>query len=647
RELDALPLNENGKHDRKALTALADGEAAAPGAAGREYVPPRTRTERLLAEAWEEVLDIGRVGVNDNFFDSGGHSLRALRVLSRAQQLFKVEVRPTELFATPTVAGLAALVEQRHLGLLDDARAAALLAELERLNDDEVERHLAAEGEEVVPGVGDTEARLARLTPARRSLLALRWGQELSAGAGSAAPASHVPPLRRLPRDGSPLPLSFAQERLWRRHLAAPSDPFSLKVAWRLEGRLDAAALRRALDEVAARHEILRTRFVERDGRPAQFPEPPAGFAWAEEDLRGLPDGERAERVEHYRRAETFRPFDLEVGPPARARLLHVGEEEHVLLLTMHRIVADAASVGILKMEAATLYQAFATGARSSLPEQPVQYADFAAWQREWVRGEALEEMLSYWRGRLGGGAPPLELPADKPLPPGSRWLGAYHRYPAGEEPLALPADLMAALNALSRQEGVTLFMTLLAAFQVLLHRYTGQEDFAVGTHVTGRTRKETERLIGLFENDLAIRSDLADDPPFTELLRRVRDATLGAFAHQDLPHDKLFEELRLPEDRPAFQAVFVLQNALPAALRAAQGVNLRLTPMYDEAGLTKFDLTVTVVEMRGAYDGWIQYRSDLFDGPTIARLGEEYVALLAELAADPSRRVGNVRPPN
>jgi amino acid adenylation domain-containing protein len=641
--LDRLPLTPSGKVDYRALPAP---EGLRPEVGGGR-VAPRTRTERLLAETWEEVLDVVRIGVDDNFFDCGGHSLRALRVLSRAQQLFKVELQLTELFATPTVAGLAALVEQRQLGLLDDARAAARLAELERLTDDEVEQLLEAEGEGVVPGMADTNARFARLTPARRRLLALRWGQELSAGAGPAAPASRVPPLRRLPRDGSPLPLSFAQERLWRRNLAAPSPPFNVKVAWRLEGRLDAAALRRALDEVAARHEILRTRFVERDGRPALIPEPPSGFVWTEEDLRGLPDGERAERVERDRRAEALRPFDLEAGPPARARLLRLGDEEHVLLLTMHRIVGDAASVGILKVEAATLYQAFAAGARSPLPELAVQYADYAAWQREWMRGEALEEMLSYWRGRLGAGAPALELPADKPLPPGGRWLGADQRYPVGEEPLALPADLMAALNALSRREGVTLYMTLLAAFKALLARRTGQTDIVVGTPVSGRSRKETERLIGLFVNDLAIRSDLSDDPPFTELLRRVRDATLGAFTHQDLPHDKLFEELRLPEDRPAFQTMFILQNALPAALRAAQSVNLRLTPMYDEAGLSKFDLTVTVVEMPGAYDGWIHYRSDLFGGPTIARLGEEYVALLAEFAADPSRRAGGVRAPN
>ena len=635
--LDRLPLTPNGKVDYRALPAP---EGLRPEAAGN-LDAPRTRTERLLAGAWEEVLDVGRVGVNDNFFDCGGHSLRALRVISRAHQLFKVELQLTEMFATPTVAGLAALVERRQFKLLDDARAAALLAELESLTDGEVEQLLAAEGEGVVPGAADGDGRFARLTPPRHRLLALRWGQELSAGAGPAVPASHIPPLRPLPRDGSPLPLSFAQERLWRRHRAGPSRPFNIKVAWRLEGRLDAAALRRALEGVAARHEVLRTRFVERDGRPALVVEPTAGFVWTEEDLRGLPEGERAERVSRDRRRESSQPFDLEAGPPARARLLRVGEEEHVLLLTMHRIVGDAASVGILKLEAATLYQAFATGARSPLPELAVQYADYAAWQREWMRGKALEEMLSYWRGRLGAGAPVLELPADKPLPPGGRWLGADHRYPSGEEPLALPADLMSALNALSRREGVTLFMTLLAAFKALLARRTGRTEVIVGTPVAGRTRKETERLIGLFVNDLAIRSDLSDDPPFTELMRRVRDATLGAFAHQDLPHEKLFEELRLPEDRPAFQAMFILQNALPAALRAARGNNLRLTPMYDEAGLTKFDLTVTVVEMPGSYNGWIQYRSDLFGGPTIARLGDEYRALLAEFAADPGRRVG------
>ena len=644
--LDELPLTPNGKIDYRALPAP---DYPRPESAA-DFVAPRTRTERALAAAWEEVLDAERVGVHDNFFDCGGHSLRALRVLSRAQQFFDIELSLTELFTTPTVAGLAALVERRQLAALTDERAESLLAELGRLTEAGAEGLLNAEGEEVVAAAlsdADEGARFASLSPAKLRLLILRWGKELSARGESAARASKVPPLRPAPRDGGALPLSFAQEALWFRHQSERGNPYNLPVAWRLEGPLDDGALARALAEVVRRHEVLRARFVSREGRPVQLAGAEADFRLERFDLRDSTEEERRARVGRERAAEVLRPFDLEREPPIRGRLLRLGDEEHVLLLTLHHLAGDAASVGVLKTEAAVLYHCFSHGQPSPLAELSVQYADFAVWQREWMRGAALEEQLEYWRGQLGGDLPVVELPADRPLA-ARRYLGADHRYPVGEVPLTLPPELAEALNALSRREGVTLYMTLLAAFKALLCRYTGRADIVVGTPVTGRTRKETERLIGLFVNNLALRTDLSRDPTFTELLARVREVTLGGFAHQDLPFEKLSDELRLTRGRehvPVFQTMFILQNALPAPLRAAQDVNLRLSPMYSMSDLTKYDVTVTVVELPGAYDGWIQYRSDLFDAGTITRLGGDYRALLAEVAADPSRRVGALLP--
>lgn len=636
--LDKLPLTTNGKIDYRALPVP---ENLRPETTG-EFLAPRTRTEKLLAAAWEEVLDVERVGFNDHFFDCGGHSLRALRVLSRVQQCFKVDLSLTDVFTTPTVAGLAGVIERKQLELMNDNEARRLHAELDHLSEEDTRRVLLTENEEIVSSDGYRE-RFPSLSTAKLRLLIIRWGEQLAAREDSVSCRSGVPPLKRVTLNE--YPLSFAQEALWPLHQSETTHLYHFRVAWRLEGPLDVSALKRALDQVINRHEILRMRFVSRAEQVVQVPATDASLQLTYDDLRDLAAEDRRARVEQAREAEGREPFDLEGGPVIRGRLLRLDEEDHVLLLTVHNLVGDSASMGVLKTEAAMLYQSFVTGHPSPLPELPVQYADYAAWQRGWLQGKALEDQVSYWRKHLGDPPPVLEFPADKILPANGRYLGANHRYLAGEEPMTLDAGLVEALNALSHRENVTLYMTLLAAFKALLFRYTQQSAIVVGTPISGRTRKETERLIGLFVNNLAIRSDLSGDQTFSDLLGHVREATMGAFAHQDLPCDKLIAELDLEPGRshiPLFQTMFILQNARPAALRASKGINLKLSSLYYMSKLTKYDLSVTVVEMPGDYNGWIEYRTDLFDASTITQLGDNYRALLADVAANPKRRIAD-----
>ena len=301
-----------------------------------------------------------------------------------------------------------------------------------------------------------------------------------------------------------------------------------------------------------ARHETLRTRFVLSGDEPVQVIEPPSAVALPITDLSAMPQAEREARTRQITDTEARQPFDLEAGPLLRAQLLRLAAEEHLLLLNVHHIVSDGWSMGVLWRELSTGYNAFVSGHAPDLPRLPIQYADYAVWQREWLQGEVLEGQLAYWKEKLAD-LSTLELPTDRPRPPVPSYQGAHLTFD-------LPAPLTQALKELSRREGTTLFMTLLAAFQVLLHRYSGQEDIAVGTPIAGRGRTELEGLIGFFVNTLVLRSDLAGDPAFTELLARVRETALGAYAHQDLPFEKLVEELSPSRDisrNPLFQVMF------------------------------------------------------------------------------------------
>ncbi len=451
--------------------------------------------------------------------------------------------------------------------------------------------------------------------------------QALGEGAGVAAP------ILRADREQE-LPLSFAQQRLWFIDQLEPGRAFyNVPVAMRLQGSLNQEALAQTLSEVIRRHEVLRTRFDTVAGRAVQVVEEPGRIELPLVDLSELATDEREAEVRKLTKAEAEQPFELSRGPLLRVKLLRLGEREHVVLLTMHHIVMDGWSVGIFIREIVALYEAFIDGKPSPLEELPLQYTDFAAWQRAWLTGEVLEKQLAYWKEQMANAPAMLELPTDRPRPAVQAYLGATHSF-------AVRAEMVAALKGLSRSEDVTFFMTLLATWKVLLTRYTGQVDLLLGTPIANRNRRETEDLIGFFVNTLVLRTDLSGNPVFRELLRRVREVCLAAYAHQDLPFEKLVEELQ-PErslsHTPLFQVSFALQN-IPVDERSLPGLSLSV--MQTGHVTSKFDLTLLMAEEAGELKGSLEYNSDLFDAVTIERLAEHFKNLLEAVVANPDQRI-------
>ncbi|WP_404370386.1 non-ribosomal peptide synthase/polyketide synthase [Corallococcus coralloides] len=553
--LDALPLNSNGKVDRKALPAPSTFQTRA------RTRPPRTDTERLLATLWEEVLQTGTVGAEDNFFDLGGNSLSATQILSRIRRAFQAELSIANFFAAPTVEAIAHRLESQ----------------------------------------------------------------------GPVRPALAAPALKPVPRDGG-LPLSFAQQRLWFfAKLEPDSTAYNLPFVMRLEGPLDVPALARGLRDLSQRHESLRTTFREEASGPVQVisasPTLPAGWM----DLSTLPDAEHA--LGAILDDEARQVFDLEAGPLWRVLLVRMSEQHHLLLLTMHHVISDAWSMGVLLQELTTLYAAHAEGRAPRLKPLPVQYADYSVWQRGWLRDDALEAQLGWWRQQLHGAPKALELPTDRPRPAAQTFRGAV-------VPFQFPRELSDAMQALCRSEGVTPSMVVLAAFQVLLSRYSGQEDVSVGSPIAGRHHAELEELIGFFVNTLVLRTKLDGDPSFRELLARVRDVSLGAYAHQDVPFEKLVEALRPERDprrTPLFQVMLAYQNApMPETL----GTGLKLQPLEPRGGTAKFDLTLALNDTADGLKGLLEYNTDLFDASTASRMVGHLRALLAGALNAPERRL-------
>jgi len=538
------------------------------------YVPPGDPIEEALAGIWAEVLRRDRVGIHDDFFALGGHSLLATQVVSRARKVLGAELPLRRLFEAPTVAALARGIREGRAG---------------------------------------GEARLE-------------------------------PPILPLPRTGYPLqpepPLSFAQQRLWLIDQLEPGNPaYNIPFAGRLAGDLPAGLLQRVFAEVVRRHEALRTTFAVREGRPVQVVVAPAETPWALAvvDLTSLAVAPREAAARALARDEARRPFDLRRGPLLRVTLVRLAERDHLLLSTLHHIVSDGWSMGVLLHEVATLLDAFSRGLPSPLPELPVQYADFAVWQRGWLQGEVLAEQIESWRTRLAGAPQALELPTDRPRPAAQTFRGAVRS-------LALPPAAAVALRELCRQEGATPFMVLLAAWAVLLGRHAGQDDVLVGSPIAGRNRREIEGLIGFFVNTLVLRSDLAGDPPFRELLHRVRGTALDAYAHQDLPFERIVEELAAERDLsrpPLFQVLFVLHNAAAEAPPAIPG--LAFTPLPGHGGMAKFDLTLGLTETPDGMLGGLEHNIDLFDGSTAERLASRFVQLAAAAVTEPGRRLGDL----
>ncbi len=577
--LDALPLTPSGKVDRLALVEPA-GTLEGIGEA-RPGAVPSGMVEEILALLWTDLLKREGIGRDDDFFALGGHSLLATRLVSRVRETLGVELPLQAVFETPTLAGLAAAI--------------------------------------------------AAITTSATST------------AGGTEPALVARPRRQGRSDAAAVPLSFAQERLWFLDRFEPGlATYNMPGAFDLRGDLDRAAFAAALGAVVRRHEALRTIFREIDGQPVQEVAPARDrgeFALPLVDLAGLAPKARIGETARLARAEGLRPFDLARGPLLRAVLLRLEERLHRGLFTLHHIVADAWSIGILLDELSVFYRGYVEGRPAIVPALLVQYPDFALWQREWLTGQRLERQLDHWRNALAG-LPPLELPADHPRPPVRSGRGGLHRFrfSHGDD-----------LTRFSRQAGATLFMTLATGLAALLSRLTGEEDLALGSPIANRTHPEIEGLIGFFVNTLVLRSDLRGDPEMRTLLGQIRQAALVAYAHQELPFEKVVSALaalapeRDPGRTPLFQVMFSLQDAPRKALELP---GLTLAPVETLWEQAKFDLTLFVTATatsEGGLTGAWEYSRDLFEPATIERLSGWLDVLLTAFARAPRTRLADL----
>ncbi len=475
----------------------------------------------------------------------------------------------------------------------------------------------------------DVSKRIRNLPSEKHDLLSALLKRERSE-----SESRHIPPR---PQHAESPPLSYAQQRMWFLSRLAPNDPYyNLPYALRMIGALNVAALERAFNDMIRRHEVLRTTFETVHGQPLQVVRPSLSWQLPLVDvMHGIPRDQQETRVQQLAIEESRRPFDLAQGPLLRASLLKLDHEEHVLLYTMHHIIADGWSMGVFHRELSILYNALCRDQPSPLPDMPIQYADFAVWQRAWLQGNVLDEQLAYWRQQLRD-APVFELPTDRPRP-------AVQTFRGRTQLVDLPLELSEQLRGLSRGAGVTLFQTLLAAFQSLLCRYTGQEDVLVGSPIANRNRGEIEGLIGFFANTVVLRTDMMGDPTFREVLARVRAVTLDAYAHQDIPFEMLVERLKIERDssrNPLFQIVFVLQNAPVEPLRLP---HLTLSPLALESGNTRFDLECHLWEHPDGIRGQLNANIDLFDDATIAQLFQQFQTLLEGVVANPDQRLSQL----
>ena len=552
-EIEQMPLMPNGKIDHQALPDLAstdtdDQHRTVP------FVAPGTETERAVAVLWREVLGAERVGLHDDFFDNGGHSLSATRLLARIRAQFDVCPNLAQFFDAPTLVSVAHHIDALQVTVEEAAKVASNANK---------------------PG------RFER---------------------------------------GDRLPLSFAQERLWFLNELDPDSPaYNIAFSIHLSGELNIEALQSAVDLLVQRHEALRTRFLSIDGRPHQQVLAAQSVPISIETL----DGHNAREWESRLTELSAQSFALDSGPLLRLHVLHGDPQKHLLLVVIHHIVSDGLSNGIFFDELATLYDCVATGREPTLPELPIQYADFALWQRQGIERPELDAQLHYWAGQLQDAPPALELPTDRPRPAEQMFRGAW----LWRE---LSAERAETLRMFGRRHRCTLFMVMLGAFDVLLSRYSGQTDIVVGSPIAGRSWYELDGMIGLFVNTVALRTDVSDDPAFAVLLDRVRRTTLDSQANQDLPFERLVETLR--PDRtlshaPVFQVMFNM-TPIPDRTRNAAGLRMRVGRLQDH-GVSTFDLTLSVGERADGLDLVFEYDRDLFDRKTIERIATHYDFLL------------------
>ncbi|MEH2280997.1 MAG: amino acid adenylation domain-containing protein [Nostoc sp.] len=559
--LDTLPLNPNGKIDRRALPAPDTSDIRLL----TNFLAPQNLTEEVLASIWAKVLHLEQVGIHDNFFELGGHSLLATQVMSRVRQVFRIEIALQLLFENPTIATLA----QAMPTATRSGNAQNQTPENDLQN-------------QTIPQIANRES----------------------------------------------VPLSFAQQRVWFLEQLEPNSPaYIVSNAQRLTGKLNVDVLQQSLDAIVVHHEALRTNFITSpDGSPIQVIGKPRPV-----ELKIIQVTK--EQVKFLLNQEVQRPFNLESDLMLRATLLQVDEQEHILLLMMHHIASDGWSIGILWQQLTALYEAFLSSKPSPLAKLPIQYADFAVWQHQWLSGKVLSKQINYWKTQLAGANTLLELPTDRPRPPVQTYQGAA-------QSLMLPQTLSTSLTELSHQEGVTLFMTLLAAFGTILHRYTGQEDILIGSPIAGRNRSEIEGLIGFFINTVVLRTDFTDNPSFRSVLNRVRQMALDAYAHQDMPFEKLVEELQPERDtsrNPLFQVWFNMLNLRDIQLELP-GVAIEPVSILETA--SKFDLTLYVTEQNQGIKLDLVYNTNLFTSERMMEMLDQFHHLLNQIVATPESQI-------
>ena len=477
-----------------------------------------------------------------------------------------------------------------------------------------------------IPDENDIAARRLNLSPAKRALLAQRLAGKVASGVRQC----EIPKRAQ----SEPPPLSFAQQRLWFLDQLVPGNSFyNIPAAIRLSVPINVATVQRSINESVRRHDSLRTTFRQVDDDPVQIIAPKIEIEVPVIDLKHLPVTNRENEAVRLATEEAIRPFDLDAGPLIRVSLLKLAELDHILLLTMHHIISDGWSMALLSHEFSTLYRAFSHGHPSRLPELPIQYADFAVWQRNRLQGDVLEKQLAYWKKQLAN-LPVLALPCDRTRPATGTFRGAYKK-------VTVSASLVRKLRSLGQKNHCTLFITMLAAFQSLLSRYTGQADIAVGFPVANRTQPELEHLIGFFVNTLIIRTDFSGDPTFRELLGRVREVALAAYAHEDVPFEKLVEELQPERDlnrNPLYQVTFQIFSS-PTGIRPEATLPL----VEVKRGTSIFDLSFTLTESVDGLSGGIEYSTELFDASTINRMIEHYRSLLETIAENPDLHISEI----
>jgi len=535
-----------------------------------EYAAPQDELEREVVEIWEDVLGVGGVGRDDSFFDLGGDSLVGTQVYSRVAGRFPVGLELKDVLTGETPAALAARI---------------------------------------------------------------RSAREKSDLSPDAVPRA-IEPIGRIPRDGD-LPLSYGQEWLWSVDQAAPgSAAYTFPFAARVRGDLRFDVLRATLSRILERHEVLRSSYPEAEGRPVQRIAPAGEIDLPFTDLGYFPESQRMERLREVLVREARRPFDLQAGPLFRARLLRLDEGDHVVAIAMHHIVSDAWSMGIFARELSLLYPAIRDGAPAPLPELPIQYSDFAAWQRLDADDAREASRISYWKRQLAGAPQLLQLPTDRPRPEKQSGRGA-------RLPFSFSRELAGELRRVGREEKATLFMVLLSGFTALLHRLGGQQDMLVGIPLAGRNRPETEELIGCFINTVVVRADHSGNPRFRSLLQQVRDTTLEAYAHQDLPFERVVRAVqpqRSTGHAPLVQVLFDFQNIPPRPPLSIEGLDIE--PLGAELATAKLDLVVDMWEREDGLAGSVEFSTDLFEPSTIRDLIERFEALLADAARSPQTRV-------